>query len=66
MLNDEIATLFKNWSLPNLNTLNVAKNHITDKGIKLWINKQNMPQLEVLALCKNTLKQTQTKWVMIR
>lgn len=44
-IDDEILAMFQNWTLPNLKALILGTNHFTDKGVKLWIHKKNMPNL---------------------
>ena len=33
LIDDQVAGIFANWTLPNLATLDLSDNHLTDQGV---------------------------------
>ena len=60
LIDEEDVEYLQNWKLPYLQRMDISENSFkSDTGMK-WINKENMPNLNFLAISKFLLIQTLT------
>ena len=50
LIDEEDIEYLKHWRLPNLQRMDISENSLKSETGMKWINKKNMPKLNVLAI----------------